>query len=249
MLSNAARVILGLEGDGSLGTRLDALELLSQNVNAVDRYALYVFLLRSDRVQNLTKVQEHVLVNDIMEKLRQQADGAPELGPVLAAVFYNSAQDMVVRDYAIQHLGNWFERWPSNQQMEAVLWKALGETQGTIAGAALLSLHRVSQTHAELDAHRLLGEATRVALDETTGIPSRITALGIASAYGANEVLPVARRLVVESKSIALQIAAIGAIGELGTKADLGILRQVAQDQSSPCRAAAESAARKISRS
>jgi len=247
-LLRTTRTVLGLEEDRGLGARSGALRSLPDHLAEADLFALYDFLLDPNRAPDLTPVQERVLVNDIMKKLRHHADGAPDLGYVLEEIYRNSAGDAVIRDYAIQHLGSWLERQPYSEKALAVMWDAAQEETTATAGTALLSLHRIGRAHPDLDMKKLGETAELIARDPNAAVAARVTALGLAATLDTASILPTARQIAAGKTTVALQAAAVSILGDRGSLSDLQLLRSLQDDEAVACTAALEAAIGKIQR-
>jgi hypothetical protein len=144
--------------------------------------AIYQFLRADARHPGTLPGGEHVLKNDLMALLARQEPPPADLLAELSALARQPAQDPVVRDYALQHLAASVLE-PTNrfgleraQALEA-LWQATGEASGTLAGTALLGLHRASRQDSSVDTNRLQASALALATDSTVDSLARTAAL------------------------------------------------------------------------
>ncbi len=240
------RTALGLEDDGSFVTRLKAVHDLGQNLNSRDRVALYAFLTDTEQPEMLTQMHVRVLKNDILNALRNQQHEPPELTHVMIGIFHDKNQDSVMRDYAIQHLHSWYPHARDKNAIRQVFQEALDETDTSIAGTSLLALYHLSQKHTEFDLSSLGDVALKLATDERCGQVSRLTAVQICGRMKERKVLPVARTLAENSRSLPVKLAAIAAIGEVGGPDDLTMLEHLATGSSTHVQTAAKSALRKL---
>jgi hypothetical protein len=60
----------------------------------------------------------------------------------LAKVAFQPGTDPVVRDYIMQHLGHLLEQFGSRKEIEEALWRAVGTSDETTPGTALIALCR-----------------------------------------------------------------------------------------------------------
>lgn len=67
----------------------------------------YLFAILSHRAPGEDKENWWLIVNEIMERMRKQGVGADDYTTRLAMLIADASADEVVRDYAIQHLGQW----------------------------------------------------------------------------------------------------------------------------------------------
>jgi hypothetical protein len=134
------------------------------------------------------------------------------------AVWYE--QDAVMRDYAIQHLSVWHERddvvSPTERKsIRTVLNEAVRENN-SIAGTALLGLHRVAVNLKPPDANEVDRMALHMAQSAETETATRLTAIQVCAERGLKEVLPTAEGLVQKTDCIPLQLSAMSAFRRLG---------------------------------
>lgn len=212
-----------------------------------ERQSLIAFLSSSRRPDALTEQQLFEIKNDILNFLRNEEPPQADVTGVLVALFRNPAQDAVVRDYAIQHLGAWFQAGHDQTEIAEVLWSALAETDSSIAGTALLALNRLAEEHPNLDKQAIGNTALDLATNEHVSNLTRITALQIAAQLGVRKALAVAKQLALDERDVPLQISAIAAVGTLGTEAENAFLNTFTKGANERLREPACSAARRLS--
>ncbi len=118
--------------------------------------------------------------NEIMDKLC--AADAPGLAGLLTGIYESKSQNTVIRDYALQHLIEHYQRLAETdsgriprgelRELTRVLWDAVKETDSTIAGTALLGLSRLSTKIPDLDPARVGTAASRLAGDLSSTLGS-----------------------------------------------------------------------------
>ncbi len=204
---------------------------------------LYAFLRNTDTVEGVKASDVHVLKNDIMNALYNQGVAPAELGRVMIEIYRNKKQDAVTRDYALQHLTGSYEKSTVEQKAEIkqILLEALDEKQSSIAGTALLGLSRLG-----IEQEKLRQTALKLAQDRNSGDLTRITAFQICARMKTREALPSALELARSSRSVPLQIAAIAAIGSVGSKHEISFLETLAADSESRLQPAAKSALERL---
>ena len=229
--SEEIRTILGLHGDSRLSTRMNALDRLSSNgLTEAEQVALYALLLDSEWRVSLTPVQARLLVNNVLKFLRLRPEKDPRLSVVMVSLFSNKNEDVAVRDYAVQHLGEWYPSAPDQEQLQDIFWEATNEDDTTIAGTALLAIRKQSRLGETFDTERLHDEVLAIAQDEQANPLSRATAIRLAGDLRHPEVLPVVLEMAESEKaSTVMRIAAIGAIGELGDASHVPFLEDLTQ--------------------
>lgn len=237
-------IVVRVKGPGAVA-RLSAVHALGDRLNDQEREALYSYLLDPSCADDLTRDEKYVLVNEIMKKLRQQQDHAPEFGDVLSAVYRDRNQDSVVRDYALQHLGEWCLLNDWDVQWESVFLEALSESDASIAGTSLVALDKLDVEWPELSPAMVEDAALVLASDESANKGSRAVALAVCGARGITNALPVARKSAQEV-SIPLRLASIAYVGSYGQVEDQAWLVEITADAPAVIVASAKAAIERI---
>jgi hypothetical protein len=214
--------------------RLRAARSLDSRLTLTEADGLMVYLKTHGSRDGLPGKRERFLKNMVMDVLIQSPADQDEITGGLIGIYRDSGQDPVVRDYAVQHLGLLFENAGDAQrrQIQQALREALGEKQGTIGGTSLLALHRLAETHEEIDRQHLAQTALQLAADEQCGEATRRTALTVCGMLGEKNVLPTARALAQGAASVPLRISAIAALGFVGDDEATEYLRSLVLDGS-----------------
>jgi hypothetical protein len=210
--------------------RQSSVAVVTTNLAAVDRQALYAFLLQPDPSDHEQTGQ--VLKNHLLDRLCELDPLTPGLAEVLIQMYHNKNQDLVLRDYAVQHLAAYYEQLeitrqndPQIQQaVQDVLWEALGETDSSIAGTALLALTRLSKGRPEFEQNRIRAAALQLAGEGQAGELTRSTALQVAARLGTKAALPILMQVAADGGTLPLRISAIGALGTLGAPEAVSLL-------------------------
>lgn len=235
---------------------------------------LHGFLVDSEIPTGWNKSQYRVLVNIVLNELRQQGD-QQGLVRVLSQMCNDENQDVVVRDYALQHQAAMMDRLLSEervpmvdagnstvtenipqlkQQIEEALWQSTETTEGTVGGTALLALEDMSS---RLDYWEATDEkrakvtqlAVEMANNAQASDVARVTALQVAArGESGKNVLPVARELAQSQSNLALRLSAIAALGYQGTSEDRELLATLANQGDKRLKVAAEAALKRMDR-
>jgi len=231
-------------------TRLAAVHALKNDLNQKELDTLCEFLQDNKVPQGMSRAHVRALKNDILTVLRHQTTPPADLVPLMLRLHKDSEQDIVIRDYALQHLSVVYEKASEQQKSEIqkALWAALEENQSSIAGTSLLALDRLSRTSADFEKPKFNQAALKLAKDPNCGELARITALQVCATNRLKEVLPLAFELAQNSQSVPLRISAIAALGELGEARHKRLLQQLAQDQSQRLQPAAQSALARLTK-
>jgi len=129
-----------------------ALHGLAGKLTDLDREALYTFL--KEHVPGDDGQLGQVLKNALLDKLCQMEPPPAGLLDLLTQIFQDAGQNIVLRDYAVQHLAAFYRQMASApgvdsqtssdelSQARQVLWAAVNETDSSISGSAMLGLVR-----------------------------------------------------------------------------------------------------------
>ncbi len=228
--------------------RVKTVRALSANLTAQEVHAFYEYLLAPAASGGENRPNENWLRNGIMDKLAEQRALPAGLVQALVAIYQDPAQDIVMRDYAVQHMTPVYARASAEEKttLQQTLWQAAEETDSSIAGTALLALRDLAQDHREFEPDKLGEVALRLAGDERSGELSRITALQICGRLGLNQAAPLLLQLAQQGGSVPLQISAIAALGDVGNDEARNYLRQLAAQPEPRLRPALETALKKL---
>lgn len=238
------RGIVGLDPRLDFHGRLAAIHALGRDLSPAEVQCLGDFL--QGQFDPPDPRGTTVLKNDLMDKLLEQRQPPPALVPLLIGLFRDPRQDIVLRDYAVQHLVSWAQEVGPQPAIEPVLWEALAETQSSLAGTALLGLHRLAAQDQTMDRARLAAAALRLAGDPKVGELARITALRVCGEVNVGEALPLALALAEKAPSVPLRIAALASLGELGGPSEVPFLQTVTNRHEPRLLPAAQSALRRL---
>ena len=217
---------------GTPESRRAALRALGRDIPEGDAAALLdlVRVPEAAFATALSAEESHALRNDILDILLKQAAMPAALPRVLVETARDRAgQDEVWRDYCVQGLGDCAMHLPEGSVARAEVLEDvasfLAETDGSLAGTALLGLDRASAADDAFTA----AAAVRLALDAAASPESRAAALQVAAGRGAAGVLPEARVLAQIGDTLPLRLAATAAVADLGEAADLELLLSLAE--------------------
>jgi hypothetical protein len=230
--SNAPLAIaLGRTGQ-PFAARRQALQALARPLGREDVQAIYESLRDGGQHPGTLPSGEHVLQNELMTLLARQEPPPADLVQELCALSRNPAQDAVTRDYALQQLVG-CSLQPTNRfggdraRAHEALWDALAERGGTLAGTALLGLHRIAPRDQSFDTNRLNTAALALAVDSTASPLARTAALQVCAQRRLQAALPMATDLARGTAGLTLRAAAIAAVGELGGPTEVRVLENL----------------------
>jgi HEAT repeats len=210
--------------------RVAKIHALPGNLSAQEIESLYAYLAAPATSPAGDRPRENWLRNEMMDKLVEAPVLPAGLVRLLVSIYQDPAQDVVMRDYAVQHMAPVYARASAEEQvlLQNALWQSVAETGSSIAGTGLLALSDLAPDHREFEPGKVGEVALKLAGDDRSGELSRITALQICGRLGLKEAAPLMLQVARTAGSIPLQIAAIAALGDVGNEEARAYLRQLA---------------------
>jgi HEAT repeats len=244
----SVRPIVAAVPAGTFAERVKTVRALPADLTAQEIHAFYTYLLTPAQSGAENRQQENWLRNEMMDKLVEAPALPAGLARVLVAIYQDPTQDIVMRDYAVQHMMPVYARASAEEKatLQQTLWQAVEETDSSIAGTALLALRDLAQDHREFEQNQLGEAALKLAGDDRCGDLSRITALQLCGRMGMDQAAPLLLQLSQKAGSVPLQIAAIAALGDVGNAEAQNYLRQLASQPDPRLRPALETALKKM---
>jgi hypothetical protein len=183
------------------------------------------FLVNVVEVTGLSETEAEDLCNGLMYRLER--DATPErFAELLVKLMGAEGQRPSLRDDAVHHLALWCTRETPTEAVRGAFWGRSEETSGQGGPTALLALRRM-ELNAQLppeETARLLSVCGQLARSPEGTDSVKLTALEILLTARDRAALPVAREVIAREHSIALTIVALGAIGAMGDREDIGRL-------------------------
>lgn len=213
------KVWLICDSDAEIGVRLDAARTLGNELKTADVRALYDFLKahpdRSER--NLAGLR--FLKNEVFGTLIEQTVPPAGLAEAMAVVWADHEQDIVARDYAIQHMAVWYDDNPERKDSDRalirdVLLRAAHE-QSSLAGTALIGLHHVSAFDSDIKSRTVDDLAFQMAASISMPDTARITAVQICAQRRIVAATPVIEHILKDSQNPTLRLSAMSALNTL----------------------------------
>jgi hypothetical protein len=161
-----------------------------------DRERALAFLSGNDWPEGIGKGSMHWLGDELLTALRLQDPPWDGLAAALGEVAFQPTTDPVLRDYIMQHLGHYWEQYGSRKEIDQALWRAVGSSDTTTPGTALIALSRGyqrDQQQAQLE--NVQQRAFELARDPATPLAVRVTALSIAGDGPNKDVKQLAQNL------------------------------------------------------
>jgi hypothetical protein len=161
-----------------------------------ERVSALAFLAGKNVLEGMSKSSMHYLADELLTALRLQNPAWVELPEELEKIASMPETDPIKRDYIIQHLGHLWEQYGPQAEIEKSLWQAMATSDETTPGTALIALSRgYARDQKEEPQRKVLQRALTLALDPSTKLAVRVTALSIAGEGGSAEVKALATSL------------------------------------------------------
>jgi hypothetical protein len=232
----------------SFADRVKILRARTANLTDDEIKALYSYLLAPANSSDESRSGENWLRNVMLDRLTQQPELPAGLPVVLMSIYQDPQQDVVIRDYAIQHINPAYDRANTDDKaaLNQTLWQAAGETDSSIAGTALLALNDLAQGNPELDQNQIAQTALKLAGNDSCGELVRITAVQLCGQMGVSQAAELIQQLARQAGSIPLRISAIAALGSLGDQDTETFLQEIAAGNEDRLKPAAETALKRL---
>jgi hypothetical protein len=230
--------------------------LAAGKLNESDRDILYSFLRRHTAADGGQSGQ--VLKNQLLDALCGMKTPPAGLGELLSQIYQDQSQDIVLRDYAVQHMAAYYRQMTAATGVDdqtrsdevklaqQMLWDALNNTGSSIAGTALLGLSHLSKDgYPGFDQNKIADKALDLAGrngDELT----RITAIQVCASLNVSLALPVVLGAAQAGETEPVEISAIGALGSLGGSGQIQFLDSVLNGSNDRLKAPAQQALNQI---
>lgn len=253
---NVPARIRGVITSSNLVVRMSKVRNLPRDLDSDETAGLLRLLAEPDDASGSPRGLVLAFKNDLILALRNQARPVDELPSTLIALFRGPQTDLALRDYAIQHLATWCEELQTRgtktpqeekQAHEAInlLTSALEERASSIAGTALLSLHRVSMVQ-DIPSLDVSEHARRLLNDSETGELSLVTAIQVCAKRQIQEQLPKIVEVATGHSSVPARLSAVAAIAVLGGNNERELLQTLAESDDLRVSGAAQAALRKL---
>jgi hypothetical protein len=161
-----------------------------------ERESALAFLAGEEVPEGMRKASLQWLADELLTVLRLQEPPWDGLAVELGKAAFQPGTDPVVRDYIMQHLGHLWEQSGSRKEIETALWRAVGTSDETTPGSALIALSRgYERDQQDQGLAKVRQQALELARNPDMGLAVRVTALSIAGDGGGKEVKELAADL------------------------------------------------------
>jgi hypothetical protein len=125
--------------------------------------------------------------NQVMDELLNQPQIPSDYGDVMVELYRDKSQDVLTRDFAVQHIGLYAQALErrgeydadasGSRKLRAALFDAAGETRTIVAAAAFRALADMSEFDSRVDSRRLDTLLSRCAADSSSAPAARAMAV------------------------------------------------------------------------
>ncbi len=180
------------------------------SLSAEEREAACRFLEGKDLPEGFGGGSFHWLADEVLTTLRLQEPTWKGLAGGLSEAAFRPETDPMIRDYIMQHLGHLWEQEGASNEIDQALWRAVGSSDATTPGTALIALSRGYARDRDQDAvGRVRQRAAELVRDRNAPLAVKVTALSIAAEGGGPEVRQLASGLIQnEGTPVILKIIA-----------------------------------------
>jgi hypothetical protein len=232
-------------GDMPATERIQMAQALPHDLTEAQQEQLLAFLPRITHLADMPDAARPFLAEILFEVLRQQKNPPADLPEVLQRIYSDPDTDILIRGYAVQHIGHLLIDQPYQARTGDMLWEAAAMATEPFAGMALIALDRLHRKIG-FDDERLHAAALRIATAPDAVPAARMCALDVCARRTVAEALPHARELAGSEHPLSVRLAAIHALGLLGQAADREQLIHWSLDEGTHHQAAAVQALKKL---
>ena len=163
-------------------------ELAQEDLSTDDFKALFNFLVDKEAEQNLALASHK---NDLLTHLIEERELHPKLADVLLTILTDRSQPSYIREYIVQFIPRFYKRrWSEGSDtfynesfqrevMEEALNNLSFETEGAVAGTALIRLYELSLDYEHLKKENFIERAEDLVNDSSYSVASQMGALTI----------------------------------------------------------------------
>jgi len=199
----------------TFGERLKIIQQTRHKLEPQEVEALLTFLRQSPQLPGLTASQQSALGNDLLNLLQTQPAHEAHIRDFLRKLAEDSAQPLIQRDYALQHLASLEEKQGISER--ETHWQSIEQGPSALAATAMLHLLALERTNTLSTTDRSrLAEAALRHLEASTDPIDTATFLQVCARLQLEAARTPALEIATSNKrSFPLRIAAIATLGDL----------------------------------
>ncbi len=241
-------LVFGKKDGASYAARMKAVQAIPDNLSEPEIQSLIFFLHRRIADDNLQPMELNAIKNDIVCRLMNQKTKPAGLNLHLVSMYNDPESDYMWRDYCIQFLAPGCMNANSEEEKKLLidtLWDATKESDKGIAGTSLLSLSKLADKGI-VGKDKVSEKAYDLLTGKKTSNATKITAMQVCANFRHPKALKTAKELLSTEKDVSLKMSSIAAIGALGGKDDMTLLKPFVESPDNRLRTAAAAASKKL---
>ena len=143
--------------------------------------------------------------NQVMDELLNQDQIPADYGTQMVALFRDRGQDVLTRDFAVQHIGLYAQALQrrgvydpasaDSRSLRAALFDAAAETRTIVAAAAFHALADMAAFDPRVDARRLDSRLAACAGDSSAALASRVMAVHLCGERRVKSAIPALEKI------------------------------------------------------
>lgn len=232
---NLADKVTSAQSSKELNDLTDQLELIARQrrVIGADEAMQLVSYIKKPRPAHISADDWQYLMNGVLNAVRESTN-PDDTNEVAATLVYlaSSSDDITIRLYALQHISFWFEKDKANRQMLIDTLVIESKKPQETAGTATLVLADLEQkglldvSLVGIDADYITTTSAAILVNQKATNDVRRSAIAAMVERRQKSALPSLREVAANTKEqLHLRKAAVAAIRDLGTKADIPLLQ------------------------
>ena len=195
--------------------------LRGQALSEADIQQLIAWVNQPTAYNDMKPIRQDLFFNELLATLRELHGVQPDLlVAAFTACIRDETRSVVHRDYALQHLGQLYEKNDLPQESLDVAFETIEGENDQLAATALRTLERAYLQQRPLDEDRLKTKVLSC-LKQPRPPALHLSAIHAAATLNLTEALPIIRKDVFDPGTDPnRQLVALYALGELGTAQD-----------------------------
>lgn len=227
--------------------RAKQLATITSSLQQNDIDAVHLFLDQKE-AGGLKTLEFNSLKNDLVLCLMRQSRKDDKLVPHLIAMYKDTTHDLVWRNYCVQFIGRVYQdsTMQEKSQLEKILQSVLKDPIPMLAVTGMIAIELNKDT-IKFDKDLLYSRALEL-LQKDIPTYVKVTLIQICgmNRIKPDQVRPILRNILKNSKEVQLKVSAIAALGEYGNRDDLDIISPSYNSSDVRLRTAAMTAKKKM---
>ncbi len=179
--------------------------------------------------------------NNAMDLLESASPAPPAWLETLIQMARDARHDLIVREYAVQHIASWYKRAPQRAEVVGALLDLADGPEPGLAATALVGLCHLAEAAPAIPPAAIRRRALAWTAPEAAPL-AQMTAFQVCARLGAGEARIPVETAARRAGPLSLRVSAISALGTLGAISSRETLLGLAADSQPEIRKAAAAA-------